>query len=213
MSEQKADPAALRRRNRYVAEAILDNSALRNALDDTQAQQLIDWGLARLTAFVARTETLPDEEATPLMEEAVTAVSRVMRQVNELVEHPTTPLEPSEAQTRNALGALSKQLALWQSLALPTADELQTIAQREAADQHTPAETFDSLMAVLETAPAPTAPAPAEPKVEAAAEPKVEAAAVAEPEAEAETTPAPPAESTETESTWQNLLGWLRGRS
>lgn len=200
MSEQKADPAALRRRNRYVAEAILDNSALRNALDDTQAQQLIDWGLARLSAFVARTETLPDEEATPLMEEAVTAVSRVMRQVNELVEHPATPLEPSEAQTRNALGALSKQLALRQSLALPTADELQTIAQREAAEQHTPAETFASLMAVLDTAPATPATL-----LEATPETTPPSAVAAEPE----TAPTPPPQ----ESKWQNLWGWLRGRS
>jgi hypothetical protein len=75
----------LRKRQRQAAERLLDNSSLRDALTDDQGKQLLDWGLAQTDAAAARTAKLPDAEADPALEDHVTAVSDVMRQVNRLV--------------------------------------------------------------------------------------------------------------------------------
>jgi hypothetical protein len=75
----------LRKRQRRAAERLLDNSSLRDALTDDQGKQLLDWGLAQTDAAAERTAKLPDAEADPALEDHVTAVSDVMRQVNRLV--------------------------------------------------------------------------------------------------------------------------------
>lgn len=167
MSEQQPDRVTLRRRERRAAEMILDNSALRDALDDTQAQKLLDWALARLSAAVQQTQTLSDEAAEPMLEEATSAVAGVMRHINELVAHPIAG-SPAAETPKSGLGALSRQVALAHTLALPTTEQLDQVARQQG-----PAALFDSLMNALE-APAPDAavPEPAVPVEPAAPAPE-----------------------------------------
>ena len=194
------DPQVIRRRARSAAESILDNSALRSALDDAQADQLINWGLAQVERLVVRTAELSDEEATPVLEDGVTAVSRLMRHVNQLVEHPTQPIALSERERLNPFGALSQRMR--QLVVLPSAEQLQAVAEQEVAAHHSKEELFEALLAVLQTPPAPQDPA----TEMATTEPEVPPAPAVEPPT-AEPAPEEPP------STWSRLWRKFSGRS
>ena len=60
---------------------------MRDALTDAQAQQLLDWGLAHIQTEVESTLDLEDEPAGRQLDAQVTKVRRVMRQVNQMVDH------------------------------------------------------------------------------------------------------------------------------
>lgn len=75
-----------RLRHQYAAERLLENSSLRDGLNDAQAQRLLDWGLAHVERTAVRSENLTDDDAEPLLDGVVTAVSRVIKQVNRLVD-------------------------------------------------------------------------------------------------------------------------------
>jgi hypothetical protein len=76
----------VRRRHQMAAERLLENSSLRDALTDEQAQQLLDWALAQVRQTAVRTANLPDNDAEPVLDETTTAVSQVMKQINRLVD-------------------------------------------------------------------------------------------------------------------------------
>ncbi len=71
---------------RRGSDQLLSDSSVRDALDDEQAQQLLDWGLARLRAAALELRHLPTEEARSLMDEKVRTLRRHMQQANRLVE-------------------------------------------------------------------------------------------------------------------------------
>ena len=83
-------------REKLVAGAILENSSLRNALDDHQAEQLIDWALGKLRAELNRTKTLPDDDALAVVEPLSNKVSSVMRSLNRFVDAMRVPPPPEE---------------------------------------------------------------------------------------------------------------------
>lgn len=70
------------RRARLYGERLVENSQLRDALTDTQARQLYDWGLGQLRRAAAAAENRPDPDN--FMEERTQALNRVLRQVNGL---------------------------------------------------------------------------------------------------------------------------------
>ena len=72
----------VRKREKYAAGMILENSALRRQLDDAQAEPLIRWALSRLTAAAQRTASLPDDDAYALLEQRVGQIGGVMRLIN-----------------------------------------------------------------------------------------------------------------------------------
>jgi hypothetical protein len=92
-------PSSLQKRHQLAAERLLDNSSLRDALDDDQAQRLLDWGLSHLSRHAAETAHLPDDEAEAILDEVTTAVSRVMKEVNRLADD-ATEMDESEARQR-----------------------------------------------------------------------------------------------------------------
>ena len=96
-------------RHQYAAERLLENSSLRDGLTDTQAQRMLDWGLAHVERTAVRSQNMPDDDAEPLLDGVVTAVSRVMKQVNRLVDGAAY-MDDAEAADR-----LSQ---LWDSLRL-----------------------------------------------------------------------------------------------
>ena len=95
----------LRQRRRLAEEQLAGNSSWRGELLDDQAQRLLDWALDYVNEVVWQTAVLPAEEADNTVEEAVTAVTDVMRQVSRL----TSKLPPSEPdKARQQLKKLTK---------------------------------------------------------------------------------------------------------
>ncbi len=100
----------VRRRLRRTAEVLVDDSGLRSNLTDTQAKQLLDWGLAHVQATAAQTADLSDDDAYPIIEDTVSGVREVMRLVNRL--QATTALMPGETVT----GQMSRLLEALQKI-------------------------------------------------------------------------------------------------
>jgi hypothetical protein len=138
----------LRKRQRRAAERLLDNSSLRDALTDEQGKQLLDWGLAQTDAAAQRTAKLPDAEADPALDDHVTAISDVMRQVNRLVA-----IWPSadEESIRDNLKKLLTGLRAVRQTALTTSQNelLEKLAQPESKQQDTAA-LFADLMGLIQ---------------------------------------------------------------
>lgn len=84
------DPDSRRLRARAWAERILENSQLRDNLEDNEAKHLISWAITELEQAAAHTLDLPDEEAETKMDALTDNLTRVMRQVNGLV--PALPI-------------------------------------------------------------------------------------------------------------------------
>jgi hypothetical protein len=100
----------IRRRISLVAESILDNEQLTSDLDDTAAQELIDWGLSAARQIVQGTADQEDDEAA---EEAISprlsATHRMMRAVDLWVVN----LQAGNAEGRNkALASVLEQASI-----------------------------------------------------------------------------------------------------
>jgi len=85
MSNDRRQKRIARRRGRKWAEMLLENSSLRDNLNDEQAEELLNWGLAQIKASAAATADLPTDEAEKLMEKNGTAVKLIMQGVNDLI--------------------------------------------------------------------------------------------------------------------------------
>ena len=75
----------VRVRLRRWFEPILENPGWRTHLVDAQAEQLLAWGMAQVEQTAVRSQTLPDEDADPVLEKDSTAVRLIMEGVNDLV--------------------------------------------------------------------------------------------------------------------------------
>jgi hypothetical protein len=139
-------PSSLQKRHQLAAERLLDNSSLRDALDDEQAQRLLDWGLAHLSRHAAETAHLPDDEAEAILDEVTTAVSRVMKEVNRLVD---SSAGMDETETRQRWQRLVEGLDRLQ----PGCATRALLAESEEIVEHrqafTDRELFEALMALL----------------------------------------------------------------
>lgn len=85
MDEKQSAAGQTRRRLRRAAGQLMEDSSLRSYLTDEQAQQLLEWGLAQVEQAAARTASLPDDDAMPVLEERVAAVRSTMQLVNRIV--------------------------------------------------------------------------------------------------------------------------------
>ncbi len=83
MSELATETARARLKRWF--EPILDDPGWRSNLVDAQAEQLLAWGLAQVEQTAVRTQTLPDEDADPMLEKDSTAVRLIMAGVNDLI--------------------------------------------------------------------------------------------------------------------------------
>lgn len=87
--QEPSDRRLRRRRLRMAGERLAEDSSLRDALDDDQASQLLDWGVGEIKVEVARTIDLDDEEAATHLDRYVEQVRNVMHEVNEIMDHWT----------------------------------------------------------------------------------------------------------------------------
>ncbi len=115
---------------RQAGERLTEDSRLRDALTDEQAQQLFDWGLAQIQVTVESTLDLADEPAGRQLDAQVTKVRRVMRQVNQMVENWESSDPAGHWQD---LWELSQTLRPWQQPAgaWEATPELFTLGQSE----------------------------------------------------------------------------------
>lgn len=91
--EQRKAERLSRRRGHKWAEMLLENSSLRDNLNDEEAEQLLDWGLAQIKASAAATADLNTKEAEAVMQKNGTAVKLIMAGVNDLIGGIGRPLE------------------------------------------------------------------------------------------------------------------------
>lgn len=205
----------LRKRQRQAAERLLDNSSLRDALTDEQGQQLLDWGLAQAKAAAGRTAKLPEAEADPALDDQVTAVSDVMRQVNRLVE-----LWPSasEADIQSNVKKLLAGLRAVRQTALTTSQSEIVENLARVGKERDAAAAFTDLMRLLNemndqssSEPAPTSEAKEEQARETAAPPTADDT----PKPEAKETAAEPVQEEKEEGIFDGLrrfVGFGRSR-
>lgn len=69
-------------REKNGAERIVGNPALRENLDDDQAEKLFDWAFNHIEDVVAKFETIPDGDANPAIEKFVDRIVLLMRCMN-----------------------------------------------------------------------------------------------------------------------------------
>ena len=146
--DRKAQRLA-RRRGRKWAEMLMENSSLRDNLNDDQAQLLLDWGLGQIKASAVSTADLTSKEAEKLMQENGTAVKLIMHGINDLMGGIGQPLDfdiIDDTMTR-----VLKNLR-WLTDQPPTKTQLQHRDQfnqaREAEDREA---AFHHLMGLIET--------------------------------------------------------------
>ncbi|GAB4276029.1 MAG: hypothetical protein Kow0080_25890 [Candidatus Promineifilaceae bacterium] len=83
---QSNDPTGLKlQRERDLSEQLLGDSRLRNNLTDAQASQLFDWALAQIRKLTERTAFLPEEDASPVIDQQFAAIRTIVKLVNEIM--------------------------------------------------------------------------------------------------------------------------------
>ena len=103
-----------RRRYREAGEPLTEDSSVRDALVDSEAQPLLDWGLKQVEQEVDRTLDLEDEPAATHLESFSGRVRDVMPQVNDLMASlpESTDAAAWEAMVRRMGFSMSYRLGL-----------------------------------------------------------------------------------------------------
>lgn len=142
----QVDQAHLHRRERQASEMILGNAALRSELTDSQAERLLQWALKHVERVVARTAKLPDDDAQPVIDKIVSAVTGVMRHVNSL---PFTLDGMPTAEAAAVIDDLLSHLDQLQGVSEHALAQLQTLHRNCTGMK--PAIVFEWLMLIIDT--------------------------------------------------------------
>ncbi len=149
MEEPVSDRRVARRRARQWAEQLMENSSLRSNLDDDEATQLLNWGLARIKVTALDTAALPDEEAETRLEKDSTAVKLIMQGINDLVGSIGQPL------TFDVIDDTMTRILKnhrWLTNEAPAPSRLKNVERfNQARQQEDRAAAFQSLLALIET--------------------------------------------------------------
>ncbi|MCB0036537.1 MAG: hypothetical protein KDE51_21040 [Anaerolineales bacterium] len=148
MTSPQADSKTLRKRERRAGERILENSALRDELNDEQANQLFEWGFAHIKEEVKRTAALPEEDAQAVIEQTTTNVSRVMYQVNRLVA-ALSQSDQLDEESESYMAHLISCLNALQDVTPQDYDQLALLITLDGRDA-----IFDALLTILKAKPA-----------------------------------------------------------
>lgn len=124
-------------------ESLLESSSWRDNLDDVQAQRLMNWARNSTNHVIEQTAVLSDEEVAVVIDDAVTAVLRVMRTINTLT--PTLN-QLDEAKAQKKLQDFSVELQPIPLPPIPQEKIEQIVAQHQTWDNQT---TFDTLFQML----------------------------------------------------------------
>ncbi|MFZ0545080.1 MAG: hypothetical protein WAM60_06565 [Candidatus Promineifilaceae bacterium] len=144
MESREAGSRKISRRYRRAAERLVENSSLRDELNDEQAKRLLDWGSSYLKKVVNKTADLADEDAENILEAQTERVSGVMRQVNRLTRAITSGDQPALAEH---LKALKGHLDGLQNTADPNAIDVEQWLASSNGDR---TQLFEALMALID---------------------------------------------------------------
>ena len=144
MESREADSRKVNRRYKRAAERLVENSSLRDELNDDQAQRLLDWGSGYLKKLANETAELPDDDAENILETQTERVTGVMRQVNRLTKAVTTG--DQEALSEH-LKRLKGDLAGLQNTAVDSPTEME---DRLAAPDMDAEQVFNELMTLID---------------------------------------------------------------
>ena len=82
----QADRKTLRKRERNAADVLMNNPALRENLDDVQAEIVLNWSFDQLAALVEKTAELSDREAQSQIDALVEKLQASLKQVSLLTK-------------------------------------------------------------------------------------------------------------------------------
>ena len=82
----KADRKALRKRERNAADVIMNNPALRENLDDVQAELALNWSFDQIAALVEQTADLSEKAAGQQIDALVAKLQSSLMQVSLLTK-------------------------------------------------------------------------------------------------------------------------------
>lgn len=131
---------------RRAAEQLYEDSRLRDALDDEQAQQLLGWGMRELQRAARRVVALPATEAAPQLEEQAATLREVIARVNRFVQGYA---QWSEGQRREQMAGLVEWLCRRPTGELQVGDIMQLERIAVTSDSLSPQELFSSLLSVV----------------------------------------------------------------
>lgn len=83
----KADRKTLRKRERNAADVLMNNPALRENLDDVQAELVLKWSFDQIAALVDKTADLSDSEASKEIAALVERLQNSLKQVSLLTKN------------------------------------------------------------------------------------------------------------------------------
>jgi len=102
---------------KMAMERIMTDTRLRGSLTDEQAKQLLGWGVAQLNQVALKTEGLDDASAETMMDEQMSAVTRILRYANKLTEPHNLGNPEEEAWLTESF---QSSLAQWQGYPVGT---------------------------------------------------------------------------------------------
>jgi hypothetical protein len=76
----------LEERRKLAAQMVLESGVVTPALDDDQAEVLLDWALAQASRYAVSSRDMEEPEASGHIAEGVARVRRLMGMVNDIVE-------------------------------------------------------------------------------------------------------------------------------
>jgi hypothetical protein len=131
---------------RLAAERLYEDTRLRDGLDDSQAEQLLSWGLGEIERAVTEGgEGSAEAEATPLEERAET-VREVIVRVNRLMDNYR---QWTEGQRRDQMAHLVEWLCRVRPRPLQIGEMMRLEALSAAGSALSPQEFFATLFAVI----------------------------------------------------------------
>ena len=81
-----ADRKTLRKRERNAADVLMNNTAIRENLDDTQAELALNWSFDQIAALVDKTADLSDKKAEAQVEKLVKQLQENLKVLNDLAD-------------------------------------------------------------------------------------------------------------------------------
>ncbi len=149
MTEDRRAQRRLRQRGQRWSELLMEDSSLRDHLNDEQATQLLTWGLAQIKQTAVATANLPDDAAEKRLEKDGTAVKLIIKGINDLIGGIGQPLTfdvVDDTMTRllkNHRWLINQPLTPGQLKHVQAFNQARTAADRAAA--------FQSLLDLIQT--------------------------------------------------------------
>jgi hypothetical protein len=131
---------------RLAAERLYEDTRLRDGLDDSQAEQLLSWGLAEIERSLKQAGETPTEAESTQIEERAETVRELIVRVNRLMDNYR---QWTEGQRRDQMAHLVEWLCRVRPQPLQIGEMMRLEALSAAGSILSPQEFFTTLFAVI----------------------------------------------------------------